>query len=231
MPQCTVLPDVGTQTKMRAAPYASPPKHSHETSAAVQSGTRWQSESAAITVNICYKNKQPASGEAKIGKDWGKHKKPRENRQIHSQTCANNRNKTQQSVKKKAKIAAQQRKKRIKTTTGKAPGRHSVYRIANSNPNKKSARPTNRGNCGAEHAMHNKTSENDHKQSQTQKKTPPNKGDTHQRRLSRGAVRSDGRIHPRTTEIPSQTKKHSGRPRQTDSTNQAEQKKQNKPYQ
>lgn len=31
--------------------------------------------------------------------------------------CANNRNKTQQSVKKKAKIAAQQRKKRIKTTT------------------------------------------------------------------------------------------------------------------
>lgn len=44
-------------------------------------------------------------------------KKPRENRQKHSQVCANNRNKTQQSVKKKAKIAAQQRKKRIKTTT------------------------------------------------------------------------------------------------------------------
>lgn len=31
---------------------------------------------------------------------------------------ANNRNKTQQSVKKKAKIVAQQRKRRIKTTTG-----------------------------------------------------------------------------------------------------------------
>lgn len=34
---------------------------------------------------------------------------------------ANNRNKTQQSVKKKVKIAAQQRKKRIKTTTGNTP--------------------------------------------------------------------------------------------------------------
>ena len=44
-------------------------------------------------------------------------KKPRENRQKHSQMCANNRNKTQQSVKKKAKIAAQRREKRIKTTT------------------------------------------------------------------------------------------------------------------
>lgn len=48
-------------------------------------------------------------------------KKPRESRQKHSQKCANNRNKTQQSVKKKAKIAAQQRKKRIKTTTGNTP--------------------------------------------------------------------------------------------------------------
>ena len=87
-------------------------------------------------------------------------KKPRENRQKHSQKCANNRNKTQQSVKKKAKIAVQQRKKRIKTTTGKAPGRYSVCRTANSNPKKESARPTNQGNCGAEHVSHNKTNKN-----------------------------------------------------------------------
>ena len=87
-------------------------------------------------------------------------KKPRENRQKHSQKCANNRNKTQQSVKKKAKIAAQRREKRIKTTTGKAPGRHSVCRTANSNPKKKSARPTSRGNCGAEHIRDNKTNKN-----------------------------------------------------------------------
>ena len=48
-------------------------------------------------------------------------KKPRENRQKHSQMRGNNRNKTQQTVKKKAKIAVQQRKKRIKTTTGNTP--------------------------------------------------------------------------------------------------------------
>ena len=78
--------------------------------------------------------------------------------------CANNRNKTQQSVKKKAKIAAQQRKKRIKTTTDKAPGRHSVCRTANSNPKKEFTRPTSRGNCGAEHVSHNKTNKNGCKQ-------------------------------------------------------------------
>lgn len=91
-------------------------------------------------------------------------KKPRENRQKHSQMRANNRNKTQQSVKKKAKIAAQQRKKRIKTTTDKAPGRHSVCRTANSNPKKEFTRPTSRGNCGAERARYNKTNKNGCKQ-------------------------------------------------------------------
>ena len=118
---------------------------------------------------------------------------------MHSQRCANNRNKTQQSVKKKAKSAAQQRKKRIKTTTDKAPGRHAIYRIANSNPKKESARPTNRGNCGAEHVSHNKTIANT-------KKTPPDKGDTQQLCLPRRRVRPGGRISPRTTEITSQTK-------------------------
>lgn len=126
-------------------------------------------------------------------------KKPRENRQKHSQKCANNRNKTQQSVKKKAKIAVQQRKKRIKTTTGKAPGRYSVCRTANSNPKKESARPTNQGNCGAEHVSHTKTIANT-------KKTPPDKGDTQQLCLPRRGVRSSGRISPRTAEITSQTK-------------------------
>lgn len=68
MPQCTVLPDVGTQTKMRAAPYGSPPKHNHETIANSQTGKKEWRKSAAITVNICYKNRQPVSGAAKIGK-------------------------------------------------------------------------------------------------------------------------------------------------------------------
>ena len=87
-------------------------------------------------------------------------KKPRENRQKHGQKRVNNRYKTQQSVKKKGKIAAQQRKKRIKTTTDKAPGRHSVCRTANSNPKKEFTRPTSRGNCGAEHIRDNKTNKN-----------------------------------------------------------------------
>ena len=104
--------------KMRAAPYASPPKHNHETIANSQTGKKGWRKSAATQVNTCYKNRQPVSDVAKIGKYCGKHKKTEENRQKYGQMCANNRNKTQQSVKKKVKIAAQQREKRIKTTTG-----------------------------------------------------------------------------------------------------------------
>lgn len=121
MPQCTVLPDVGTQTKMRAAQYASPPKHNHETITNSQTGKKGWRKSAATPVKTCYKNRQHVSDVAKIGKFCGKHKKPRKIRQIHGQMCTNDRNKTQQTIKKKAKIAAQRREKRIKTTTGNTP--------------------------------------------------------------------------------------------------------------
>lgn len=63
---------------MRAAPYASPSKHNHETSSTVQNDTREQSKSGATPVNTCYKSRQPVSGAAKIGKFCGKHKKTEE---------------------------------------------------------------------------------------------------------------------------------------------------------
>ena len=153
-------------------------------------------------------------------------KKSRENRQKHSQMRANNRNKTQQSVKKKVKIAAQQRKKRIKTTTGKAPGRHSVYRIANSNPKKKSARPTSRGNCGAEHAMHNKTNKDSCKQKNIVRQDQHTSAPAVARSCSvRWQIRS------RTVGMRSPRKKaHRPAAPADDPTNQAEQKQHNKPY-
>lgn len=67
------------------------------------------------------KTGNPHQAQQKSAKIEENTKKPSENRQKYSQMRANNRNKTQQSVKKKAKIAAQQRKKRIKTTTGNTP--------------------------------------------------------------------------------------------------------------
>ena len=160
MPQCTVLPDVGTQTKMRAAPYGSPPKHNHETIANSQTGKKDGVKAPPPRLTLVTKTDNSYQAQQKSANIEENTKKQRENRQKHSQIRANNRNKAQQSVKKKAKIAAQQRKQRKKTTTGKAPGRHSVYRIANSNPKKKSARPTSRGNCGAERARYNKTNKN-----------------------------------------------------------------------
>ena len=45
------------------------------------------------------------------------------------------------------------------------------------------------------------------KQSQTQKKTPPDKVDTHQRRLSRRGIRAGGRIHSRTVGMRSPRKR------------------------
>ena len=137
-------------------------------------------------------------------------KKPRENRQKHSQKCANNRNKTQQSVKKKAKIAAQQRKKRIKTTTGNT--QFTARLVGSAAQNRKRNPPDQQTKATAVRSTSGTTK---------QTKTSANKNivrqtNTHQRRLSRGAVRSSGRIHPQTAEITTQTKKHSGRPCQTD---------------
>lgn len=229
MPQVTASQNTSSQKK---EPHCTPLRRNttmkqSQTHKPAKKGWR---KSGATPVNTCYKNRQSVSGVAKIGKYCGKHKKPRKNRQIHSQMCANNRNKAQQSVKKKAKTAAQWREKQIKTTIGKAPGRHAIYRIANSNPKKKSARPTNRGNCDAEHAMHNKTSENNRKQSQTQKNTA--RQGRHASTLpaaQRGSGRRQDTLSNGWNALPKKRSTPAGSP--ADSTDQTEQKQQNKPYQ
>lgn len=118
---------------------------------------------------------------------------------------ANNRNKTQQSVKKKAKIAAQQRKKRIKTTTGNTPSTAQFVRSAAQNqkrnpPDQQTEATAVRSTSGT--TKQTKTSANKNIVRQT---------NTHQRRLSRGAVRSDGRYALERLEYALQEKKHPGR--------------------
>lgn len=81
--------------KKRATPYASSPKHNHETIANSQTGKIGWRKSAATPVNTCYKNSQPVSGVAKIGKFCGKHKKTEGK---HANTQSNMRQRPKQNT-------------------------------------------------------------------------------------------------------------------------------------
>ena len=99
-----------------------------------------------------------------------------------------------------AKIAAQRREKRIKTTTGNTPP--TARLVGSAAQNRKRNPPDQRTEATAVRSTSATTK---------QTKTSANKNivrqtNTHQRRLSRGSVRPGGRIHPRTAEITSQTK-------------------------
>ena len=180
-------------------------------------------KSGAAPVNTCYKSRQPVSGVAKIGKYCG-NTKNRGKTGKYTIKCAPTTETNSAISQEKAKIAAQRREKRIKTTIDKAPGRHSIYRIANSNPKKKSSKPTNRGNCGAEHIRHNKTNKNGCKQKTLYDKTNHISAGCRAEGFSQTAdTLSNGR-----NALPKKRSTPASGP--ADSTNQAEQKQQNKPY-
>lgn len=138
-------------------------------------------------------------------------KKPKKNRQIHSQMCTNDRNKTQQTIKKKAKIAAQQRKKRIKTTTCNTP---STARLVESAAQNRKRNPPDQqtGVTAVRSAPYTTKQAKTIANNRKHKKTPPDKGDTRQLCLPRRGIRAGGRIHSQTTEITFQTNTPAGSP-------------------
>ena len=122
MPQFTASQNTSSQTKNRE-PHRT---HLRQNTTMKQSQTHKPAKRNGVKaplprLTLVTKTVNPYQAQQKSANIEENTKKPRENRQKHRQKCANNRNKTQQSVKKKAKIAAQQRKKRIKTTTGNTP--------------------------------------------------------------------------------------------------------------
>ena len=122
MPQFTASQNTSSQTKNRE-PHRT---HLRQNTTMKQSQTHKPAKRNGVKaplprLTLVTKTVNPYQAQQKSANIEENTKKPRENRQKHSQKCANNRNKTQQSVKKKAKIAAQWREKRIKTTAGNTP--------------------------------------------------------------------------------------------------------------
>ena len=122
MPQFTASQNKSSQTKKRE-PHRTPLRRNTTMKQAQPYKAARDDKVKAPPSRLTFvtKTDNPYQAQQKSANIEENTKKSRENRQKHSQMRANNRNKTQQSVKKKAKIAAQQRKKRIKTTTGNTP--------------------------------------------------------------------------------------------------------------
>lgn len=170
---------------------------------------KWR-KSAVTPVNICYKRRESYNTSGQKRQKTQKNTKTAENSRMYRQMYANKRNHKHSNQSRQSKIAAQRREKRIKTTTCNTPS--TARLVGSAAQNRKRNPPAQRTEATAVRSAPCTTKQAETIANNRKQKTSYNKTNTHQRWLSRGAVRSGGRYALERLECaPQKKKKHTGR--------------------